>query len=222
MTTPDGPNGAEEDQIDGPRSTSDWFAPPEGKVVEADAFVLRDRQAPIRAILRQREGSVGLALSDGEGQGRAWLGVREDGCSFLCFVDRNQAIRLSLNLTDADGPEIQIADENQVPRAKLHIPPRGHPILTLLDEAANPRVFLTLHPDGEPNLSFVAADATPVAGLKVTDDGSPMLILTHPDGTPMATIQRSDDGTGEIQLSDPDGDVIWAAPAGAGEAPDDE
>lgn len=61
---------------------------PQGRIIEANKFVLRDEEGNPRGELNVNpDGSAGLILIDKEGRFRAWLGLKEDGSAYLSLKD---------------------------------------------------------------------------------------------------------------------------------------
>jgi hypothetical protein len=115
---------------------------PRSRVVEAEAFILKDGQGKTRARLSLRNGfSPGLELYDKDGNVRAILGMDPDSSSGLLFFDEEQKPRASLGL-NMDGPRLWFADKSNKTRASINLSPDGSPGLELLDQEGNMRAVL--------------------------------------------------------------------------------
>jgi len=115
---------------------------PRSKVVEAEAFILKDGQGKTRARLSLRTGfSPGLELYDKDGNLRAILGTDPDSSSGLLFFDEEQKPRASFGV-NVDGPRLWFADKSNKTRASINLSPDGSPGLELLDKEGNMRAVL--------------------------------------------------------------------------------
>src|SRR5947207_507680 len=76
-----------------------WQFAPRPKVIEANAFVLRDREWKARGALGvRRDGSPFLRLNDPAGRERVMLAAREDGRALLRLTDGHDVFRARLEL----------------------------------------------------------------------------------------------------------------------------
>jgi hypothetical protein len=115
---------------------------PRSRVIEGEAFILKDGQGKTRARLSLRTGfSPGLELYDKDGNVRALLGADPDSSSGLLFFDEEQKPRASLGL-NVDGPRLWFADKSNKTRASINLSPDGSPGLELLDKDGNLRAVL--------------------------------------------------------------------------------
>jgi hypothetical protein len=80
-----------------------WQFAPRAKVVEANAFVLRDTQWRKRGVLGLRlDGSPMLRLDSVNGRERVLIGARDDGRAVIRFSDGKDVFRARIEL-DAQG-----------------------------------------------------------------------------------------------------------------------
>jgi hypothetical protein len=125
------------------------FVRPNVGVIEANGFVLRDRDGAIRAQLLVEEdgrvrfglhdltetrrvsvsvlsgGSPGMALTDRDGQNRLAMGVANDGSSTLVFADRAGTPRTVLGLSAQESAGLSIVDARGVRRVELGVDSDG-------------------------------------------------------------------------------------------------
>ena len=149
-------------------------------LLEANEFVLRDR----------------------DGKPRAALTVRDDGSPGLAFFDREGKVRLSFDLGSVDPakakaddsagprepPGMNIYDEAGGLRAALTIRPDGTPGLGLFDKDRQPRLSLDLCADGSAGLNLYGQAASLRAAVAVRPDGSPGLGLFNEQGQVVQSI----------------------------------
>ncbi len=125
------------------------------KVIEAERFVLRDKDEKVRASLNVLSGNryglilydkdekprlvlghtpigLGLSLLDKNGKVRSQLAYLPDGRSALSINDQDGKSRLLLGV-DAGVPTIGLVDRNEVPRAILSVTSVS-PDLSLFDK----------------------------------------------------------------------------------------
>ncbi len=117
-----------------------WQFVPRARVVEANAFVLRDAQWRRRGALALREdGSPMLRLDNAAGRERVMISAREDG-------------RTVIRLTDG----------HDVFRARFELDRSGHPVMLMSD--ADGKTRLTLAPLGAPyaGAQLLGSDGKPV------------------------------------------------------------
>ncbi len=85
---------------------------PQGRIIEANKFVLRDAEGNPRGELSVNpDGSSGLILIDKEGRFRAWLGLKEDGSAYLSLKDHLGRICFEV----PGGPRPQSVSEEALP-----------------------------------------------------------------------------------------------------------
>ncbi len=131
----------------------DWQ--PEGKVVEANAFILLDDQGIRRGMMFVREGTASLNLLDAAGKHRAGLNVAADGGAAIC-----------------------VNDSNGCPQALLGLQATGDPFLALVDTKGRPRACVTIS-NNSVWLIPVDEHGKPAVGLELVGDGTAKL---HPSG----------------------------------------
>jgi hypothetical protein len=125
------------------------FVRPNVGVIEANGFVVRDRDGAVRGQLVVEDdgrvrfslhdltetrrvsvsvlsgGSPGLALTDREGQNRLAMGVANDGSSTLVFADRAGNPRAVLGLSSDESAGLSIVDGGGVRRVELGVDSNG-------------------------------------------------------------------------------------------------
>jgi hypothetical protein len=155
-------------------------------MLEANEFVLRDKDGKARAALtlRDKDGSPGLAFLDHKGQVRLSfdLGSRDPEGSDA--DDDKARTRSSMRET----PGVNIYDKDGGLRAALTIRPDGTPGLGLFDKNSQPRLSLDLCADGSAGLNLYGEAALLRAALAVRPDGSPGLGLFNKQGQVVQSI----------------------------------
>jgi hypothetical protein len=190
---------------------------PPAQTVEAERFVLRDRQGNQRALLETRpDGAPRLALRDKDGKDRVELLVAADGAPILNFLDRGGAIRLGL-LVAADGePDLNFADHEGDIRLNLGVARSGAPEVGLLEKDQRNGVMLTLTPHGAFVLDF-DRDGKSLLALCASPDGSSALQFLDKAETPRLVLGLSGGDTPMVGSLDSSGKVrvgIATAPDG--------
>ncbi|APW61619.1 hypothetical protein [Paludisphaera borealis] len=158
-------------------------------MLEANEFVLRDKDGKARAALaiRDKDGSPGLAFLDHKGQVRLSfdLGSRDvEGSDDAKAKDRPPL---------RETPGVNIYDEDGGLRAALTIRPDGTPGLGLFDKDGQPRLSLDLCTDGSAGLNLYGEAAALRAALAVRPDGSPGLGLFNKQGQVVQSIDLAPD-----------------------------
>ena len=105
-----------------------------GKVLEAEKFVLRDRDGMSRAELGIIDGASVLLLNDRDGKPGVALSVLPDGPRTLALLDKEGRARSVLTArTDGDSG-LRLFDKNRMHRASLDVRADGRPILRLAEK----------------------------------------------------------------------------------------
>jgi hypothetical protein len=156
-------------------------------MLEANEFVLRDKDGKTRAALtiREEDGAPGLAFFDRKGQVRLSfdLGSRDAEDSAADAKDKSAP-----RGRRGETPGVNIYDEAGGLRAALTIRPDGTPGLGLFDEGALPRLSLDLCTDGSAGLNLYGQAAALRAALAIRPDGSPGLGLFDSQGRVVQSI----------------------------------
>src|SRR5579883_2725578 len=102
------------------------------KTIEAERFVLRDKQGEARAVLETaRDGAPRLALRDKDGTDRLALLVCPDGAPMVNLCDHEGKIRLEILVTHDGDPDLNFLDEEGAIRLNLGVARSGAPELGL-------------------------------------------------------------------------------------------
>jgi len=145
-------------------------------VVEAEQFVLRDRNGKARAWLNVSDGSVNFALADKNETTRNLMYVRDDGTHGLILATRDGKTRVELKVGTNGVPTLSLID-NDGRRIGMFVLSDGIPALGLVDRSRRLRAALRLETDGSVRLTLSDKDATERAELTVLPDGTPRLSL---------------------------------------------
>jgi hypothetical protein len=112
-----------------------WQFTPRPKVIEANAFVLRDHQWKRRGELGLREdGSPMLRLNGVTGQERLMISARDDGRGTIRLTDPSGVFRLRLALDAQGQPFIALAGPDGRPRVAIAAG-TGNSTAALFDDA---------------------------------------------------------------------------------------
>ena len=175
--------------------------PKERILLEAEAFILRDKNGNIRAGLM----------------------VNEDGEATLFFGDKNGTTRAQLMVHEDGGPILTFRDKNGTARAGLMLDEDGWPILSFYDKNGTVRAGLMLDEDGSPSLSFHDKNGTFRAWLVLEEDGMPSFMLYDENDNKRAVLGFTSlevTKTGEVRnlppsslvLFNKEGKVLFEAP----------
>jgi len=178
----------------------------EGKLLEAENFLLRDKEGRVRAAFFLNEaGGVGITLLNSSSQERLTMGVEQNGNAFLRLVDDNGKPRLSL-ANDRTGTGIILTDRFGEPRASLSESNNEYrlnlsgkkgsislfttnseiPGLILYDANQKKRFQVGVNHKGEPGLILNDPNEKPRLLLGVSGYyGEPILSLLASDGSPL-------------------------------------
>lgn len=132
-----------------PTGNGDWQ--PEGKVIEANAFVLLDDQGARRGIMLVREGTASLHLLDAAGQPRAALAVEADGSAAISVGNSNGCVQALLAVQETGDPCLTLGDGEGRPRASVTLVNNSVLVLAC-DEHGKPAASLRVRSDGTVNL----------------------------------------------------------------------
>jgi hypothetical protein len=90
-----------------------WQFIPRPKVIEANAFVLRDQQWVRRGeMVVRRDGSPLLRLNNAQGRERIMLSARDDGRAELRLSDGRGVFRVRLELDAQSAPRLLMSAED--------------------------------------------------------------------------------------------------------------
>jgi hypothetical protein len=130
------------------------------KTIEAEQFVLRDKDGKRRAVLEvNAKGDTVLQLSDRGEKSRINLIVAEDGSPIVSLQDQKDQPRVSLSVpASINGSVLNLVDPNGQVRLGMGVRKDGVPTLDLRDKDANRRINLGVMPDGSGTLHFFGAD----------------------------------------------------------------
>lgn len=177
------------------------------KVVEAERFVLRDRDGKARAELfvDPDDGLAGLLLTTPDGETPIALAARPDGNAALGFRDKDGNDRGGLAVVPDGGMALMLKSQRETPRIALTIPADGTARLGLADGDGKTRAHLLVGADRTTTLDFwdTTGKARLTQGVSGTD--RPALTFWGPDGTPRAQLQTNEDGWAGLSLRDRDG-----------------
>ena len=154
---------------------------PEARTVEAERFVLRDRQGGARAVLETRpDGAPHLLLRDQAGTDRIELLVAPDGAPIVNLKDQAGAVRLGLLVTHRGDPDLNMLDAPGKIRLNLGVGRQGAPELGLLQPDESDGLTFTLTPHGALVMDFSHEGKSRVS-LVAAPDGSAGLHFCGPD-----------------------------------------
>jgi hypothetical protein len=153
-------------------------------ILEANEFVLRDKDGKVRAA---------LALRD------------KDGSPGLAFLDRKGQVRLSFDLSAGDDAD---ADATAPANDKAKTPPRETPGVNIYDESGGLRAALTIRPDGTPGLGLFDKDQKPRLSLDLCADGSAGVNLYGEEALLRAALAVRPDGSPGLGLFNKLGQVV--------------
>ena len=185
---------AEQRLADGPESRG----PGRLRTIEADQFVLLDRQGRSRLKLAVTDAGPSIVMFDEQGrkrlelgQSRDTLGLRllgADAASRVCLELRHDDGRARLEIQGPQGSSLMQTDGFAVRdaagsrRAQLALLNGNFPLLGLSQSGQNgpPSIEMTAT-EGAPSLKLHDAQGAPLFWLGAAGDGSTSLNLRHPD-----------------------------------------
>lgn len=156
------------------------------KVVEAQKFVLRDKEGKQRAVLEvSSKGAASLHLSDKDETPRIAFIVAEDGSPIATLQDEQGQSRVSFASSKIfGGSVVNLMDPDGKVRLGLAVRDRGGvPTLDLRDKDANRRINLGVRPDGSSTFDILGEDESPRLRLSLSRD-LPNLLLFDKDVKP--------------------------------------
>ena len=128
--------------------------PRTGEIVQARSFILRDATGQGRATLGMtEEGSAQFVLHDQTGHPRARLSVLSDGSPGFALVDSNGQPRAALGLLADETITLVFADREGRSRTVLGLTAREASSLVFADRSGATRAGLGVNPDGRAALT---------------------------------------------------------------------
>jgi len=107
---------------------------PKARTVEAEKFVVRDKQGKERAVLGvENDGTVGLWLQDKEEGMRVALDLFPEGSSDLGLHDRDGNVRAWLRVLDDGSAELSMNRKTGKPSVMIRMSPAGESTFILFD-----------------------------------------------------------------------------------------
>jgi hypothetical protein len=207
------------------------------KVVEAQRFVVRDRDGNVRGEFGYTdEHSVTLRILDGKGKNRIDLRVDVLDSPLFTLRDRKDMARITLGIDPRtamlDNWALIFSDGDGKRQAELSTDeggPKGLEArwvktkLVLFDDRGKERVDLGVHENGAPGLSLWDANSTLRAWLALREDRAPILTLSDESGVSRLSlgnelIETTRTGgieerpTSSVVMFDRDGKVFWKVP----------
>ena len=108
------------------------------KIIEAEKFILRDKNGVVRAVLQSEKGMAGFSLADETGKAVIELGAKDNGATGLVFADAAGTTRVVLRVKDGNSPDLGLLDAHGTLRVAMGIDPAGNPAFVMYDEKQNP------------------------------------------------------------------------------------
>jgi hypothetical protein len=160
-----------------------------GRVVEGEAFVLKDAKGAARGGLRVTEsGAAELTLFSGRGQAAVLITADPSGKHIVGLVN-----------------------EKAIPRATLSLDlAAGTAFMSLSDSSGKARAAFTLHKDEVPGVFLAGANGT-TATLAALPNGEVGLVLAGNDKEPRAVLSMETNGSPLLKLFK-DGKAIFTRP----------
>jgi hypothetical protein len=160
-----------------------------GRIVEGEAFVLKDAKGVARGGLRVAEsGAAELTLFSGRGQAAVQITADPSGKHIVGLVNDKAVPQATLSLDLAGGT----------------------PFMSLSDSAGKPRAAVALHRDGAPGVFLAAANGS-TATLAALPNGEVGLVLAGNDTEPRAVLSMDTNGSPLLKLFK-DGKAIFTKP----------
>src|SRR5579864_1777911 len=157
-------------------------SPDNGKLVEAQQFVLRDGEGRLggRFEMNEKDGAS-LRLYDRGERSRLWLRVKPTGEADVALADQNARLRFLVSMSDDNSAKLTfLAPDGTGPRLRISSEPE--PKIVFSDKEGKDRLFLVLSAEGDPTMGFVGKSGKVQVGLDVNKDGEPGLSLAGKDG----------------------------------------
>lgn len=108
------------------------------KIIEAEKFVLRDKDGVVRGLLQSEKRMAAFVLADETGKAVIELGAKDNGATGLVFADGSGTTRVALGVKDGNSPDFGLLDAHGTLRVAMGIDPAGNPALVMYDEKQNP------------------------------------------------------------------------------------
>lgn len=126
------------------------------KVIEAEQFLLRDKDGKLRGGFCVDDTGVGQTIVDAEGITRISMGLNDKNGSHISIYDNKEKIRLSFDVSEEGRAGITVYGKNREnPMIDLSIQPDGAVVQTFIDNDNKPRIGLVVDPEGEANISLL-------------------------------------------------------------------
>jgi len=181
------------------------------QAVQAQSFVVVDKNGKTRAWLGWDKTGTRLVLYDENDNLRAHLGTDKSG-TMLSLNDETGHLGAHLYALMESGPGLSLSDKNGQSRAALGTDKDG-PNLTLMDEKGTPRAVLAVSME-RPNLALLAENGSPLALLAVNMERPNLTLLDLLDENANLSVGLS--GTGKdasgLTFWDKKGKVLFRAP----------
>lgn len=184
---------------------------PDGRIVEAEHFVLRDAAKNVRAMLTNLPAGPTLVFLDLNQEIRAILGCDDSGEGAVYLqLDCPDLERRVVVRADESGPRLFLHNEEQEVQAMLHGDPGGGVVLQLNAGDRHTKAALWVDEHG-PRLFFHDANGQPRTWLHFTPTG-PALVFADDQGRCRAELMLDGD-TPTLRVLDESGQVQAQYPA---------
>ena len=149
-----------------------------GRIVDGEAFVLKDAKGVARGGLRVTEsGAAELTLFSGRGQAAVLITADPSGKHVVGLVNEKGTPQANLSLDVAGGAALMgLSDSSGKPRVAFRVNKDGVPGLVLVGPGGTSASLAGL-PNGEVGLVLAGKDAAPRVTVSIETDGSPSLKL---------------------------------------------
>ncbi len=128
-------------------------APAKPRVVEAEAFVLKDKGGKIRGSWNVfPDGTTSLALNDKDEKLRGSWNVFPDGSTVLVLTDKDEKLRGNWGVFADGSTSLTLSDKDEKIRGSWSVHENGSTSMTIWDKSNRPRATLG-------STSFVTTDA---------------------------------------------------------------
>lgn len=179
--------------------------------------------APVLLMTDAGDEGPAFSVQDGDGAGRALLGLMAGGSPALRFLDASERPRLTMGADAEHRGFVRLQDEAHIVRAELAERGEDGASLTLRDAEDTPAASLsagggvggTLHIYGENGdvLASLGMNGEPSLRLHETPAGNPLIQLVSPGfEVPLAELLIDDEQHAVMEFRDHDGEVVWSAP----------
>jgi hypothetical protein len=178
-----------------------------GKIIEADAFVLRDSNGKVHAILGIENNTTFLRFYDNDGRPRIATALTAEGNPALSFVHKDG--KPALTLSDvSDKTALHIFDKNGNSSVSLVQDPSG-PATIALAHQDKTRVQLIATEEWS-GLSLLGTNENPKVLL--CDCGSNLGLSLFYDQKPRLILGTDKAGFSHAMMFEKDGKMIWKLP----------